>query len=78
MALESFFPMCAKPLVEDSPTWKLHQPIDWEAISRKLKGLYRREQTHGCGPEPNAPLPMFNSCWWASCTVCPLRSWNKP
>ena len=24
MALESFFLMGAKPLVEDSPTWKLH------------------------------------------------------
>ncbi len=25
MTLESFFLMGAKPLVEDSPTWKLHQ-----------------------------------------------------
>ena len=59
MALESFFLMGAKPLVEDSPTWKLHQLIDWEAVSRKLKGLYRREQTQGGGPEPYAPLSMF-------------------
>lgn len=49
MAFESFFLMGAKPLVEDSPTWKLHQLIDWEAVSRKLKGLYRREQTYGGG-----------------------------
>ena len=59
MALESFFLMGAKPLVEDSPTWKLHQLIDWEAVSHKLKGLYRREETHGGGPEPYAPLSMF-------------------
>lgn len=49
MALESFFLMGAKPLVEDSPTWKLHQFSDWEAVSRKLKGLYRWEQTHAGG-----------------------------
>lgn len=54
MALESFFLMGAKPLVEDTPTWKLHQLIDWEAVFRKLKGLYRREESHGCGPEPAA------------------------
>ena len=28
-------------------------------MSRKLKGLYRREETHGGGPEPYAPLSMF-------------------
>ena len=59
MTLESFFLMGAKPLVEDSPTWKPHQLIDWEAVSRKLKGLYRREESHGGGPEPYAPLSMF-------------------
>jgi IS5 family transposase len=36
-----------------------HQLIDWEALSRKLKGLYRREESHGGGPEPYAPLSMF-------------------
>ncbi len=41
MALESFFLMGVKPLVENSPTWKLHQVIDWEAVSRKLKGHKR-------------------------------------
>ena len=59
MALESFFLMGAKPLVEDSPTWKLHQLIDWEAVSHKLKGLYRREETHDGGPEPYAAPSMF-------------------
>lgn len=59
MAQESFFLIGAKPLVEDSPTWKLHQLIDLEAVSRKLKGLYRREESHGGGPERYAPLSMF-------------------
>jgi len=59
MALESFFLMGAKPLVEDSPTWKLHELIDWEAVSHKLKGLYRRDKTHGGSPEPHAPLSVF-------------------
>ena len=49
MALESFFLMGVKPLFEDFPTWKLHQLIDWEVVSHKLKGLYRREETHGGG-----------------------------
>jgi hypothetical protein len=52
MALESFFLMGANPQVEDSPTWELHQLIGWEAVSRKLKGLYHREKSHGGGPEP--------------------------
>lgn len=59
MSLESFFLMGAKPLIEDFPTWKLHQLIDCEAVSHKLKGLYRREETHVGGPEPYAPLSMF-------------------
>ena len=48
-----------KPLVEDSRTWKLHELIDWQAASRKRKGLYRWEQTHGGEPEPYARRSMF-------------------
>ncbi len=51
--------MGAKPLFEDSPIWKLHQLIDREAVSRKLKNLYRREESQGGDPEPYAPLSMF-------------------
>jgi IS5 family transposase len=57
--MESFFLMGAKPLVQDSPTMKLHELLDWADIAHKLKGLYKREQTHGGGPEPYAPLSMF-------------------
>jgi len=59
MALESFFLMGAKSLVVDSPIWKLHQLIDWDAVSRKLKGLYRPEDSHGGGSEPYAPLSLL-------------------
>jgi IS5 family transposase len=57
--MDSFFLMGAKPLVQDSPTMKLHELLDWVEISHKLKGLYKRETTHGGGPEPYAPLAMF-------------------
>lgn len=57
--MESFFLMGARPLVQDSPTMKLHQLLDWQDIAHKLKGLYKREQTHGGGPEPYVPLSMF-------------------
>lgn len=57
--MDSFFLMGAKPLVQDSPTMKLHELLDWAEIAHKLKGLYKREATHGGGPEPYAPLAMF-------------------
>ena len=51
--------MGAKPLVQDSPTMRLHELLDWDEIARKLKGLYKREHSNGGGPEPYAPLAMF-------------------
>ncbi|MFG6448320.1 transposase [Roseateles sp. BYS180W] len=57
--MDSFFLMGAKPLVQNSPTMKLHELLDWEEIAHKLKGLYKREATHGGGPEPYAALAMF-------------------
>lgn len=57
--MDSFFLMGAKPLVQDSPTMKLHELLDWAEIAHKLKGLYKREVTQGGGPEPYAPLSMF-------------------
>ena len=57
--MDSFFLMGAKPLVQDSPTMKLHELLDWAEIAHKLKGLYKREATHGGGPEPYSPLAMF-------------------
>lgn len=56
---ESFFLMGAKPLVQDSPTMKLHELLDWAEIGHKLKGLYKREASQAGGPEPYAPLSMF-------------------
>ncbi|MFN3860216.1 MAG: hypothetical protein ACK4R2_01950 [Roseateles sp.] len=43
--MDSFFLMGAKPLVQDSPTMKLHELLDWDEIAHKLKGLYKREAT---------------------------------
>lgn len=57
--MDSFFLVGAKLLVQDSPTMKLHELLDWAEIAHKLKGLYKREATHGGGPEPYAPLAMF-------------------
>ncbi len=57
--MDSFFLMGARPLVQDSPTMRLHELIDWSDIARKLKGLYKREASHGGGPEPYSPLAMF-------------------
>nr|WP_058616829.1 transposase [Tepidimonas taiwanensis] len=59
MTTESFFLLGARPLIEDTPTYRLHQLIDWALIGAQLKGLYRRELTRGGGPEPYAPLSMF-------------------
>ena len=57
--MDSFFLIGAKPLVQGSPTMKLHELLDWDDIGHKLKGLYKREASNGGGPEPYAPLAMF-------------------
>jgi IS5 family transposase len=59
--MPSFFLMGAIPQVQDTPTMKLHALLDWNEIGHKLKGLYRREFTHGGGPEPYDPLAMFKA-----------------
>ena len=41
----SFFLMGARPLVQDSPSMKLHELLDWGAIADQLKGLYQREKS---------------------------------
>ncbi len=51
--------MGAQPLVENSPTMKLHKLLDWEEISHKLEDLYKREACHAGGPAPYAPLAIF-------------------
>lgn len=57
--MDSFFLMGARELVADSPNLKLHELLDWAAISGELKGLYRRESSGAGGPEPYTPLSMF-------------------
>ena len=57
--MDSFFLMGAKPLLQDSPMVKLHELPDWAEIAHKLKGLYKRDATHGGWPEPYTPLAMF-------------------
>lgn len=59
LGMDSFFLMGVMPLVQDSPTMKLHELLDWEEISHKLKGLYKPEASHAGGPEPYAPLAVF-------------------
>ena len=57
--MDSFFLMGARPLVESSPSMKLHELLDWSAIRSQLMGLYQREITGAGGPEPYSPLGMF-------------------
>lgn len=57
--MDSLLLMGARTLVQDSPTMRLHELIDWVDIAHKLKGLYKREASHGGGPEPYSPLAMF-------------------
>ena len=57
----SFFLLGVLPQVQETPTMKLHALLDWNDISHKLKGLYRREETQGGGPTPYDPLSMFKA-----------------
>ena len=57
--MDSFFLMGAKPLVQDSPSMKLHELLDWHSIAGHLKGLYQREKSGAGGPEPYNRLGMF-------------------
>ena len=40
---------------------KVDALIDWEALRPKLRGLYRREISHGRGQEPFDALMMFKA-----------------
>ena len=59
MAMDSFFLTGARPLVEGSPSMRLHELLDWHAIAAQLTGLYLRELSGADGPEPYSPLGMF-------------------
>ena len=50
--MDSFFLMGARPLVEFSPSMKLHELLDWSAIAGQLTGLYQREISGAGGPQP--------------------------
>lgn len=51
--------MGAKPLLQDSPTKKLHGLPHSVEVAIKLSGLSKREATHGDRPDPYAPLAML-------------------
>lgn len=55
---ESFFDG-AVSLIVGASTWTLHQLIDWDYVTHKLKGLYQREQAHCGGLKHNTLLSMF-------------------
>jgi IS5 family transposase len=57
--MDSFFLMDARALVQSSPSMKLHELLNWQAIAAQLKGLYQREISGAGGPEPYCPLGMF-------------------
>ena len=59
--MPSFFLLGVLLQVQETPTMKLHALLDWNDINHKLKGLYRREETHGGGPTPYDPLSMFKA-----------------
>ena len=48
--MTSFFLTGALDQVKTSPTMKLHDLIDWQAIEQKLVGLYKREASGAGGP----------------------------
>ena len=45
--LSEVFPLGVLPQAQESQTMKVHALLDWKEIGHKLKGLYRREVTHG-------------------------------
>ncbi len=45
----------------DSVLMKIDTLIDWEALRPKLRGLYKRELSHGGGQEPFDALMMFKA-----------------
>ena len=72
--MESFFLMGARPLVQDSPSMKLHELLDWHSIAGHLKGLYKREKSGAGGPDPYNCLGMFKLMLlgqWARPVRCP-------
>ena len=72
--MDSFFLMGARPLVEFSPSMKLHELLDWSAIAGQLTGLYQREISGAGGPQPYSPLGMFKLMLlgqWARPVRCP-------
>jgi IS5 family transposase len=56
---QTFFMQGIMPLVKASPVWQLHELLDWQAIERKLVGLYQREASQAGGPIPYSALSMF-------------------
>lgn len=65
-------------LKRDSVLMKIDELIDWEELSPKLTGLYKRELSHGRGQEPFDRLLMFKAILcWVSGIVYRMPRWSK-
>lgn len=57
----SFFLMGAEDRLKDNQLMGLHKLLDWNRIEGHLRGLHKREWTHGGGPNPYPPIKMFKA-----------------
>lgn len=57
--MTSFFLAGAEHQLRDYPLIKMKGLIDWESIRSLLRGIYRRDQSNGGGPEPYDSVLMF-------------------
>lgn len=77
--MDSFFLMGARPLVEFSPSMKLHELLDWSAIAGQLTGLYASARSAApVVPSLIRRWACSSSCCWVSGTVCPIPNWSRP
>ena len=51
----------AQRLKRDNVLMKIDALIEWEELRPKLRGLYKRELSHGGGQEPFDALMMFKA-----------------
>lgn len=57
--MTSFFLAGAEQQLRDHPLIKMKGLIDWESIRTSLRGIYRRDESNGGGPEPYDSIMMF-------------------
>ena len=59
--MPSFFLAGAEQQLKSHPLLKLSQVIDWEEMRPLLKGIHKRDTSHGGGRTPYDPLSMFKA-----------------